>query len=392
MDKIVSSSERCYDIDWIRIGLIFSVFLFHIGMFFNGFGWHIKNNDRVLWLNPIMAYLHIWRMPLIFMVSGVGTYFALGHRNMGQFIGERSRRLLIPLVFAMFVIVPPQVFAEKHEQYGTYLNFIPHITEGSYPEGNFSWHHMWFVLYLFICAMSAIPFIVLLRSRFGTRIYNLFEKVSRFKGSFLLLAVPLFLSQIWLLRYFPDETHALVDDWAYITYNFLFFLYGYILLSNSVLISNITQQRRIYLIVAASLTGLFFYDYFYNIDTFLSNEVQLFLKCSLEFSMALTIIGYAVKYINHDKPIRKHLNEAIYPFYILHQTVIIIIGFFLYEANMYAGLKALILTFGSFFSCVAIYYFLIRPYVVTRFLFGMHPKQVKKRNEQQINDQQLNAA
>ena len=391
MKKNATFTERRYDIDWIRIMLIFSVFLFHIGMFFNNFGWHIKNNERVSWLDPVMAYLHTWRMPLLFLVSGVGTYFALGKRSLGRFKSERSRKLLIPLIFGMFVIVPPQVYVEKHAQYGSFINFIPHITEGSYPQGNFSWHHLWFVLYLFICAMAAIPFILFLRSRFSNAFYTALVKASAYKGSFLVLAFPLYLSQEWLLRYFPPETHALVNDWAYIAYNFLFFIYGYILLSNNVLISRIIEQRRIYGSFAFLLTGLFFFDYFNSTEPYINNSLQLFLKCLLELSIALSIIGYAAKYINRDHSWRKHLNEAIYPFYILHQTAIIVIGYYLAESLLPVSIKAIILALGSFIICVVVYLLIIRPFNITRLFFGMHFKNPAKK-KQKLETERLKIA
>lgn len=372
-NKIIT--ERRYDIDWIRAGLIFSVFLFHIGMFFNGWGWHLKNNEKLLWLNPFMAFLHNWRMPLLFFISGAGTYFALGKRTMGGFVGERSRKLLIPLVFGMFFIVPPQVYVEKHEQYGSFLNFLPHLAEGSYPQGNFSWHHLWFVLYLFVCAVAAIPFILWLRSKSGNKVYQFFNKISAHKSFLFLLAIPLFLSQIILLQYFPYETHALVDDWAYIAYNFLFFLYGYILLSRKDVFDNLTVNRRFFAIISVIFTILFFVDYFHSFDPYIPNSIQLFAKVCGDLTIGLTVTTYAAVYLNRDHPVRKHINDGIYPFYILHQTVILVIGFFLYNVSLNVGLKAVILTTGSLITCISLY-LVIRSFKLTRLLFGMP---VKKR-------------
>jgi hypothetical protein len=347
-------------------------------MYFNGFGWHIKNPERMFWLDPIMGYLHVWRLPLLFLVSGVGTYFALGKRTMAQFFGERSRRLMIPLVFGMFFIVPPQVFVEKQAQYGTFINFIPHITEGSYPEGNFSWHHLWFILYLFICATAAIPFILLLRSKIGNRFYQMLEKFSSVKGFLLLLAVPLFLVRVVLLPYFPDETHGLVDDWEYISSSFLFFMYGYILLSNKALTASIVKQRRIFGVIAVLLSVLYFYDWFHSIDPYVTDNLQLLLYSILQICIALALIGYSARYLNHDHPWRKTLNEAIYPFYILHQTVILVLAFMLRGYDIQVGWRVLVLTVLSFGIIVIIYVFLIRPFNITRFLFGMH---IRKRRD-----------
>ncbi len=377
--------NRRYDIDWIRIGLIASVFFFHIGMFFNGFGWHIKNNEEVAWLNPIMAYLHRWRMPLLFFVSGVGTYFALGKRNIGQYIRERSGRLLIPLLFGMFIIVPPQVFIEKHAQYGNYLNFIPHITEGSYPEGNFSWHHLWFVLYLFICSVAALPVILILRSRFSKRIYKYLERFFSVPGSFMILAVPLFLVQVFIRPYFPYETHALTDDWTYLSYNFLFFVFGYLIFSDKNLVHQLIKQRRIYGGIGLFMTLVFFVHYYYSIDKWVSDRAQLLLGAIFEWSVGIAIIGYGGKYLNKEHRWRKYLNEAIYPFYILHQTVIIVIGYHLINAPIGNGMKAAILTTASLFISIFIYMIIIRPFNVTRILFGMRTRKKPKETFAEIN-------
>jgi hypothetical protein len=111
----------------------------------------------------------------------------------------------------------------------------------------------------------------------------------------LLLTLPLFLSQLVLLPYFPHETHALINDWAYIAKNFLFFLYGYVLLSNKVLIRNIAEQRRIFAVFALALTALYFIDWFHSIDPYINNTTQLFLLHFAILAIGLAIIGYAAR-------------------------------------------------------------------------------------------------
>jgi fucose 4-O-acetylase-like acetyltransferase len=92
---------RQYDVDWLRIILIISVFLFHIGMVFNSWEWHVKNDQQVAFLKYPMTFLHYWRMPLLFFISGAGTFFALGFRSTGEYIKERATRLLIPLIIIL---------------------------------------------------------------------------------------------------------------------------------------------------------------------------------------------------------------------------------------------------------------------------------------------------
>ena len=123
-------------------------------MFFNTWEWHVKNpTEYGGMLTDVMIFLHQWRMPLLFLISGAGTYYALGKRSPKKYLGERFKRLMIPLIAGIFILVPVQVYLEKADQYSSLLNFYPHMFEGIYPSGNFSWHHLWFIA-LPVCDQS----------------------------------------------------------------------------------------------------------------------------------------------------------------------------------------------------------------------------------------------
>lgn len=109
-------------------------------------------------LRYVMAHLHHWRMPLLFLISGAGTFFALGKRTSAQYLGERLKRLVLPLVVGIFTLVPVQVYIEKSDQFNSLWEYYPHMFEGIYPAGNFSWHHLWFIAYLFYYLIDHFPF------------------------------------------------------------------------------------------------------------------------------------------------------------------------------------------------------------------------------------------
>ena len=367
-------TERQYFIDWLRILLILSVFLFHIGMFFNTWGWHVKNPTQYNGLLiKLMIFLSEWRMPLLFLISGAGTYYALGKRSPGKYLGERFKRLFIPLLAGIFILVPVQVYLEKADQYASLLQFYPHMFEGIYPEGNFSWHHLWFIAYLFIISLFVSPFLNLFRTNGYTRFS---ERLARFADRPLALNVVVILivgSELLLRPYFPDNTHALVDDWASMAFYVIFFLSGFVLLSNKRIIESIRKQRKLFLAEATVATVVMF------------SSPQLFERgpaldfawglssIFLAWSCGLAAIGYARQYLNRDSRFRKLANEAIYPFYLLHQPVILIIGFFLIKVQMPDLLRLLILTVSSFVISAMLYWYLVRPFNLTRIIFGMKP-------------------
>jgi fucose 4-O-acetylase-like acetyltransferase len=127
-----------------------------------------------------MEWLHLWRLPLLFFISGVGVSFAMKSKTASAFIGERSKRLLIPLLFGVLVIVPPQVYFERlqrHQFEGSYWAFYPKIFEfQGYPEGNSSWHHLWFIVYLWVFSVLATPLFVLLKNKVAKGSGSFFKK------------------------------------------------------------------------------------------------------------------------------------------------------------------------------------------------------------------------
>jgi glucans biosynthesis protein C len=379
--------DRQYYIDWLRIILILSVFLFHIGMIFNSWNWHVKNDvtcssKSVLWY--LMVFMHEWRMPLLILISGAGTYFALGKRTSWQYLGERFKRLFIPLVVGIFTLVPVQVYIEKSARYSSLWDFYPHMFEGIYPSGNFSWHHLWFIAYLFFIALIISPFLNFFRSgQFDLFVGKLGKIVSKRLGANIFL-VPLILSQAILRPYFPDNTNAFVNDWAAITYYLIFFLSGYIIISSKTIIEAIRKQKLMFLAESVIVTILLFTLPYMAVSEETGDVIWDILSYLLAWSCAMTVIGYAKQYLNKDSKFRKLANEAIYPFYLLHQPAIVVIGYFVVQTDIAVTWKAILITFSSFTTTVAVYWLLIRPFNVMRVIFGMNTLK-KSRHESIVN-------
>jgi peptidoglycan/LPS O-acetylase OafA/YrhL len=363
--------ERQYYIDWLRIILILTVFLFHIGMVFNPFEWHIKNENQFAFLAPIMSFLHLWRMPLLFLISGAGTYYALGKRTTPQYLKERIHRLLIPLAAGIFLLVPVQVYYERIDQYASLLHYYPEMFQGTYPEGNFSWHHLWFIAYLFLISVITVPLLRSLKTGFFRRFRTTIEAIAHRKLGLNVVLIPLVLSQVLLKPYFPKETHDVVNDWAFIAFNAIFFISGFVLFTNRRIISSLKTQRRWYLSEALLATLFFFISR--QLETMNGWPVEV-LSIVVSWSCGVTAIAYAATYLNKDSRFRKPANEAIYPFYLLHQPAIVIWAYYITGWNTAAGWKALLIMALSFITSSGIYWLLIRPFNVTRLLFGMKRK------------------
>jgi len=370
--KTFQKPERQYYIDWLRIILIISVYFYHIGMIFVIWPWHIKNDQLYEGgLRQTMSFLHLWRMPLLFMLAGAGTYYALGKRTPGQYLSERFRRLVIPLVAGIFILVPVQVYIEKINQYDSLLSYYPHMFDGIYPAGNFSWHHLWFITYLFVVSLFISPFLNLLRGKRFRKFLSQLERIVTKPLALNIFLIPLILSQILLRPFFEVDTHDLVNDWASITYYVIFFLSGYILLSSDRISGAIRKYRFLYLAeTIAAYISMILVTRIIQPDN-LADSLREAFSIIVAWSCALTALGFAKQHLNKNNHFRKIANEAIYPFYLLHQPSIVVTGYFAVQLETEVVWKVIIVLLSSFSLAIIIYWFIVRPYNFFRVLFGM---------------------
>lgn len=374
-------NERRYDLDWLRVIAILLLHFFHAAMpFVAEWDWHIKNKETSNLFLEVNYFLSRWRMPLLFFISGVGTVFVLNALSVKQYIRQRTKRLLVPLIFGMLIIVPPQVYMErifKGASYSSFFDFYPSIfSTGVYPDGNLSWHHLWFISYLFVYSIIAIPIFLFLKSEKGKSIINGVAVFSNrygmhFFGFILLMAALLY---FW----FPNETHAFVDDGAGFAKYFAYFLFGYFIGVNPMFWKHIEDNRMRNLKLAFISTILINYFRWNNIEPEWGMNVYNALYFGLivlsGWIWIVAILGYAKKHLNFNTKFLQFANEAIYPFYILHQTIIVIIGYYIIQVQDDIISKYLFLTFVSFLLSIGIYVFFVRPYKIPRMLFGMKAK------------------
>lgn len=376
-------TTRRHDLDWLRLIAILILLFFHTGMWFNNWGWHVKNSETTVSFQYWMIWSHYFRMPLLLFISGAGTFMALDKRTSGQFRRERFMRLFIPLVFGMLVIVPPQIYFEHIKQYNGYwdfyktvFNFVP------YPNGSLSWHHLWFILYLFIYSFLALPLLNYLRSERSEKFkQNIYFLLSSPAGLLLIPSTLLLISQIILRPYFPQETHDLLKDWAYFTFYFFFFVLGILCYSSQNLWTIIGQHRKQFLIAMVFILIPFYICYFHFRDLITlpwsDDTVETIfdvIAIFVSWFTVITIIAYGQHYLNRPHRWLSKINEGLYPFYILHQTVIIAIGYYVCQLSWGIAAKYWVICFLTLVSCVAFYLALIRPFNVMRFLFGMKKK------------------
>jgi glucans biosynthesis protein C len=380
-------TSRRYDLDWLRVIAIFLLMFYHTGMIFvANWGWHIKDENTSHLFAEWMFFMNRWRMVLLFFISGAGSWYALGSRTNGGYLKERSLRLLFPLIVGMLIIVPPQIYIERlwsgmeyahyFEFYTSVFSFIP------YPAGSFSWHHMWFIAYLFLYSIIALPVFSFFRSGKG---YRIMSRISGILGSssIYLPVVIITFGYMIILNYQVPTERNLVDDWARFFYYFCYFILGFVSQSHPDFWKWIEEKRRLSLQIA--FVSLLIVNYYRWNALEPGNEVlwvsalSLFINMLVSYTWVLAILGYAKKYLNRPAKWLTWSNEAIYPFYILHQTVIVIIGYYFIQDIITDSIwaKFWIINVVTLFLCLGMYELFIRPYKYIRPLFGLKWKSAK---------------
>ncbi|MBT8254003.1 MAG: acyltransferase family protein [Flavobacteriaceae bacterium] len=374
------SKVRRYDIDWIRV-LVFDVLIiYHVGMFFVPWGWHIKNDIEVEWMRYPMVFVNQWRLPILFVVSGMGTCYAMSFRTGKVYIKERFKRLFIPLLTGILIMIPPQVYIERLV-YGdtdlSFFNWFPEFFKGIYPTGNFSWHHLWFLPYLLLMSLLATPLFLKWRRPENVFISKIRKTLNKSPFYLYLFTIPFFFIEAFLEPIFPVN-HALVGDWYALTAYGLLFLCGFVLIAvGETFWENVNKIKVVALFIGViSFPSLFWF--------WINKDPSVFipiLKVVNVWSWMLVIFGYSAKYLNKESRIIKYRNKAVYPFYILHQTITIIIGFYLMSMPIHYGLKFVVMLVGTFGFSWLIYEFIIRRWQILWPLFGL--KKPSKQNNKQ---------
>lgn len=370
-------SERRNDIDWLRIIAVVLLIVFHSARVFDSGSWYVKQLPASNWAEILVGFMNWWHMPLFFLVSGAGTWYALKFRSGREYAKERYKRLLIPLFFGILIIIPPQAYYHVLQQSGQYLSypqFYPQFFNGLAPNGNFEWGHLWFLAYLFVFSMLLLPAFLYLKSDKGSlwisKLANLFGR----KYSLLWLGLPPALFESLLRAGWPGFQN-LINDWANFFVYLTFFAYGFLLCSRPELKLAVQRDGKSSIILAIiggsiflvlELTGQQFQ--FGYTPAFMA---YMFLYGFNRWVWVLAIFHLGQTYLNFSNRVLKYANRAAFPFYILHQTVIVALAYYIVNWSYTIPIKYAFICVTSFAVTLFIYDIVVKRTSITRFISGM---------------------
>jgi glucan biosynthesis protein C len=379
--NINSNKERLYYLDWLRVLAFGLLFVFHAARFFDIYPWHVKNEAHSEIVNVFVGFTHGWRMHLIFFISGVGTFFAMKSKN-GRFVRDRFKRLIVPFIFGIVLLIPPQKFYEAISNgwfNGSALDFVinyPSWLLIKHPGISLSWTghvglHIWYLAFLFIMTIAALPLLkALTKNNIVTKVFSSLSK-TRF-GIFLFI-VPIVIFEIALRPLFPGYL-----DWADFFVYAMYFLTGYIFMTQRNFIESARKYTYYFLNIGILTTALSAYamsNYpeLRESSSSITIIISSFISGLNAFSWVMFLFGLSQRKLNFNHRLLNSLNVGILPFYILHQTVIILIGYYIVTLDLSILSKFSIILSTSLVATIALYQ-VIRKVNLLRLLFGMKVK------------------
>jgi hypothetical protein len=354
--------ERHYGLDWLRIGAFAILIFYHIGMVFVPWAYHVKSAHVADWVTLPMLASNAWRLTLLFVVSGYASRALLSRSpGVAAFMRNRSVRLLIPLLFGMAVIVPPQSWVELTTQHGYAHNFgyfIAHDYFRFAPLAGImlpTWNHLWFVAYLWVYTILLAILIAIVP---GGRLQRVFDRVF---GTALVLALPmayLMFVHGWWIR-MSAETQNLIDDpIGHLTF-LPAFLFGFGLAGSAAARAAILRWWK-----AAAILALLGYGAIVAIELHWPGDIPaprwVYTPYGVAHAMEqwgaiIALIGIAERWWNHDHRWRATLTEAVFPFYIIHQTIIVLVAWALLSARLPGWAEFAIIAAATVAGCWAFY-------------------------------------
>jgi hypothetical protein len=382
--------QRRYDLDWLRI-IAFSLLIFyHIGMLYVSWDFHVKSVHAGPVIEPLMKLVNPWRMTVLFLISGIALRFAMDKAPLGHFTWARFWRLFLPLAFGMYVVVAPQSWLELLEKGETTSDFWTFYGDYLSASTDYSiilptWNHLWYVAYLIVYTLILAALYPLV-ARASRSMRPLKSTTPLLLISVTLVPVSIFaIHELWLEDVLPS-THALVDDWGNHALYFPFLLFAFVAAKSERIWQIIDQLflPALILVVLLAAWQLFVWSLseadirdvpFLDIIA----VAHMMVVPIYAWSCILVAFGLVRRFANKPSPTLSYMTEAIFPWYILHQTFIVIFGFWLTRQGLPPVLEFALITALTLASCLVVHEYIIRRSRFLRPLFGLKRKQKANR-------------
>lgn len=376
----IEKAARLHYLDWLRVVATLGVFLFHAVHPFDYIDWHIKNADKSIAVTAFVGFLGPWGMPLFFLIAGAGSWFSLRRRTGRQYAGERLGRLLVPFVVGSVLFSPLQFYLEwrnkvQNGQFEGSLAAFFSARSISISPRMLGWagYHLWFLGFLMAFSLIALPLFLWLKRDWGRKLTEQLARLVERRGGIFLFAIPLALVRFVIPPYVPEG-----HDWPDFVYMLFFFVYGYVLFSDKRFAQAIRLNWLPALILGIASYGFLGWAMFEDVLlTWLGSPGSPWFYLSWivwglnSWSWTVFVLYIGMRFLNFRNRWLAYGLQAIVPFYLLHQPVIIVIAYFVVQWDLSIIVKLPVIVAGSFAITVGLYELVIRRIKPVRILLGM---------------------
>jgi len=368
--------KRIHYVDWLRVLAVLLLLPFHTLRVFNANDpFYVKSALTSMPISYLLAFIDRWHMPLLFMLAGASTFLAMRKRTGGQYVSERVKRLLVPFVLGLLIVIPPQTWIGGRFNSGYEGSFLSYMTSGDFLVwnirdggdyyGGFGIGHLWFILWLFAISLVALPLVLWSRTDRGSAWMALWARR---------LARPLWWAFPPVLIFIGD---ALPDPVGKNPFYFLaFFVLGMVTIADEAFAKSAARFGAAALTVGAVLSAWYVGSWPFR-EALPDPSVLLTLMNYAGFLgtwlVIVGCIGVGKEWLDRPSPALSYLAEASYPLYILHQTVIVAIAAVAVTLPLVWPAQWAVLFVASVALTFALYE-AVRRVGPLRFVFGMKPR------------------
>jgi hypothetical protein len=345
------TTERRHDIDWLRVIAIGLLLIYHIAIIFQPWALFIGfiRSDKFLEnLWKPMTMLNVWRIPFLFYVSGMGLYFAMRKRNLKELLLERTKRILLPLLFGVVAIVPLHFFIFQ-QYYNFPLGYSSHMG------------HLWFLGNIFVYVLLLSPLFYFLLKNENETFRN---RLSSFMRNPL---GPLAISVFFILEAViakPQIFTLYAQTWHGFFLGLLAFFFGFLFVySGKEFWQTVSKWKWLYIVLATVLFTIRLFVFETNAPAYL---MVIESNCWI-----FGVFGLGYNYLNRPGKTLSYLSQAAYPVYIIHMIALYAGAYFILPLAISPFLKFILITFFTYIVCYIIYEFVIRRIGFIRPIFGL---------------------
>ncbi len=369
---------RRLDLDWIRVSAFGLLILYHVGLVYAPYDWHVHSVHTFEWMREGVLITNPWRLTLLFLVSGAALRFMTRRRRAGQVAKARAERLIPPLIFGTLLLVPIQSWIEAMDKGGWDRGFVAWWAREFSLSGianGIPVNHLWFIVY--IAAYSAVAILLMTRPETIARAE---AALTRLLAAHRVIWVPILYLIVIRLILFPmfGITNRLSHDWYNHALSLGAFLFGFLIVRQESLWRDLERYRWVGVALAVIALPIMMMQTahpgggaFWGIPRGVVFAID-------QWAVILAVLGFGSRHLRRaDSPVLRYVTDAVFPCYLAHQTILVVAVWLIQARGWPAPVEASVLVVVTVGGSLLVYE-IVRRIPLIRPIWGLKPIKASK--------------